>query len=75
MPYTVQDYLREVTLEHLDTLTLEERMKGLTVEELLQSVSLEAAMRYLCPEHAEELIKIYYSQKWQKKEQNNGKKE
>ncbi|XCN71370.1 MAG: hypothetical protein Q3M24_13730 [Candidatus Electrothrix aestuarii] len=36
MPYTVKDYFREVTLEHLDTLTLEERLRGFSKEELLK---------------------------------------
>ncbi|MCI5149358.1 MAG: hypothetical protein D3916_08220 [Candidatus Electrothrix sp. MAN1_4] len=83
MPYTVKDYFREFALEHLDTLTLEERLKGiapeeliegLSVEERLQSVSLEVALKYFFPEHAEELIKIYYSRKTQKEERKNEKR-
>jgi len=65
MPYTVKDYLREVTLDNLDTLSPEERLKG---------VSLEEALKYFFPDESEEKKRTIL-QKLLKEEQNNGRKE
>lgn len=34
MPYTVEDFMRDVTLEHLKLLPPEERLRGLSNEEI-----------------------------------------
>ncbi|XCN71371.1 MAG: hypothetical protein Q3M24_13735 [Candidatus Electrothrix aestuarii] len=65
MPYTVKDYLREVTLDNLDTLTPEERLRG---------ISLEEGLKYFFPDESEEKKRTIL-QKLLKEEQNNGKKE
>ncbi|WP_446010437.1 hypothetical protein [Candidatus Electrothrix sp.] len=63
MPYTVKDYLREVTLDNLDTLTPEERLKGIALKERLKGipvkdrfhgVSLEEALKYFFLDESEE---------------------
>ncbi|MCI0682070.1 MAG: hypothetical protein L0Y71_08200 [Gemmataceae bacterium] len=50
MPYTMDDFLKEVTLEGLDKLTPEERSRGLPAEERLRglpAVQIEACLRQL----------------------------
>jgi hypothetical protein len=83
MPYTVKDYFREVTLEHLDSLTLEERLKGITTEDLvktlpleerLRGISLEEGLKYFFPDESEEKKRTIL-EKLLKEEQKNGSKE
>jgi len=47
MPYTWDDYYRQVTHEHLNWLTAEERLKGLPAEERLKGLPAEAIEAYL----------------------------
>jgi hypothetical protein len=47
MPYTMQDFLRDVTLEHLDRLSPEERLKGLSTEERLAGLPKEEVEAWL----------------------------
>jgi hypothetical protein len=47
MPYTMQDYLREVMRKHIDKLTPEERVAGLSPEEILKGFSPEQIEAYL----------------------------
>jgi hypothetical protein len=67
MPYTVKDYLREVTLDNLDTLTPEERLKGIAPEERLQGLSPEEVLRFFFPDESggnidAEQMKLYMQQ-------------
>jgi hypothetical protein len=41
MPYTMQDFLRDVAREHVHELTAEERMAGLSSEEILAGLGPE----------------------------------
>ena len=67
MPYTVKDYLREVTLENLDSLTLEERMKGIAPEERLKGIAPEERIKGLAAEErlrglsSEDFLKYFFS--------------
>jgi hypothetical protein len=45
MPYTIEDYKRDLKEETLSWLTLEERLRGLTPEEILNVVSREELLR------------------------------
>jgi hypothetical protein len=47
MPYTMEDFKREVALEYLDQLTLEERLRGVTPKEILQHLSDDQIKAYL----------------------------
>ena len=47
MPYTVEDFMRDVTLEHLRLLPPEERLKGLPAAERLRGLSNEEIEEYL----------------------------
>jgi len=50
MPYTVEDFMRDVTLEHLKLLPPEERLRGLPPEERLRGLPPEERLRGLPPE-------------------------
>jgi hypothetical protein len=54
MPYTMEDFLRDVALEHLHLLTPDERCRGLSAEELRRGLSAEELCSGLS---AEELLK------------------
>lgn len=64
MPYTIEDYKRDLKEETLSWLTLEERLKGLTSEERLRGVPAEERLRGLQPEERlrglqpEEILKV-----------------
>ncbi len=45
MPYTMKDFERDYTHEHLHTLTPEERLQGLGAEERLQGLSAQALQK------------------------------
>lgn len=47
MPYTVEDFMREVTLEHLDLLPADERLRGLSSDERLRGLSSDERLRGL----------------------------
>jgi hypothetical protein len=71
MPYTVKDYFREVTLENLDSLTLEERIKGIPTEEFLKKIAPEEALKFFFPDESggnidAEQIKLYIQRIQQK---------
>lgn len=50
MPYTVEDYVRDVTKSYLPHLTLEERLEGLPTEQILQQIPLEQRIAGLSSE-------------------------
>ncbi len=50
MPYTVEDYKRDLKEEVLAKLTPEERLRGLSVEEILRELQLEELLKRLSPE-------------------------
>lgn len=47
MPYTLEDFRRDYTRDHVDLLTPDERLQGLSLEEVLQRFSLEELRAYL----------------------------
>lgn len=55
MPYTIEDYKRDLKEETLSWLTLEERLKGLTPEERLRGVPTEERLRGV---PTEEILKV-----------------
>ena len=50
MPYTIQDFRREFTLEHLNLLSANERLEGLSPEKRLEGLSPEKRLEGLSPE-------------------------
>jgi hypothetical protein len=50
MPYTFEDYYKDFTKRHLDWLTTEERLKGLSLEELRNRLPVEERLKGLPPE-------------------------
>ena len=57
MPYTIADFMRDVTLEHLELLSPEERLKGLPAEELLKRLSSEERLAGLSAEEIEAYLR------------------
>ncbi len=57
MPYTVDDFMRDVTLEHLKLLPPEERLRGLPPEERLRGLPPEERLRGLSNEEIEEYLR------------------
>ncbi len=57
MPYTWDDYYRQITKEHLDLLPTEERLKGLRAEERLKGLRVEERLKGLRPEEIEAYLK------------------
>lgn len=51
MPYTMEDFKRELALENLDQLTPEERLSGLAPKEILQHLSDDEIKAYLAKRH------------------------
>jgi hypothetical protein len=49
MSYTVDDYVRDYTKEHLHTLTPQERLAGLPSEEIWQQFSPDQRLQGLSP--------------------------
>ncbi|ETX04094.1 MAG: hypothetical protein ETSY2_30810 [Candidatus Entotheonella gemina] len=47
MPYTLEDFRRDYTRDHVDLLTPDERLQGLSLEEVLQRFSPEELQAYL----------------------------
>ena len=47
MPYTMDDFRHDFTQDHLHLLTVEERLRGVSADEQLQSISLEKIADYL----------------------------
>jgi hypothetical protein len=47
MPYTMDDFLREVATESLEKMTTEQRMQGLTVDEILRDVPIKTIEAHL----------------------------
>jgi hypothetical protein len=47
MPYTMEDFKREFTIEHLKELTTEERVAGLAIEEVMKVFPPAAIKQYL----------------------------
>jgi hypothetical protein len=56
MPYTWEDFCRDYTLAHLDLLTPEERLRGLSAEEVLRRFSAEEVLRRFS---AEEVLRRF----------------
>ncbi len=50
MPYTVTDYCRDFTREHIDWLTPDERLKGIAPEERLKGIALEERIHNVSPD-------------------------
>ena len=50
MPYTMEDFRRDFTLDHLTLLTLDERLKGLAPEELAQRLKPGERLTGLTPD-------------------------
>jgi len=65
MPYTWDDYYRQVTHEHLHWLTPEERLEGLPAKERLKGLPVEERLKGLPPKEIEAYLK--------KLRQKNGK--
>jgi len=57
MPYTVDDFMRDVTLEHLDLLNPDERLRGLSSEERLKGLPSEERLKGLSPEEIEAYLR------------------
>ena len=57
MPYTMEDFEKDFTREHLHLLLPEERLKGLPLETILKQFSLEDRLKGLSPE----VIEAYLS--------------
>ena len=57
MPYTMEDFEKNFTREHLHLLLPEERLKGLPAETILKQFSLEERLKGISPE----VIKAYLS--------------
>jgi hypothetical protein len=79
MPYTMDDFRKEVALEVLDQLTPEERLRGLPAEERLRGLPAEELAKRLAP--AERLrglpakqIEAYLRQQRKKPQHRRGKK-
>ena len=47
MPYTMQDYQRDVAKRYINEMTIEERLEGLAPEEILKRFSVEEVQAYL----------------------------
>ena len=58
MPYTMQDFCRDFTKEHIHQLTPEERLQGLTPEEVLKSFKPEEVLKRFKPEELLEKFKL-----------------
>lgn len=58
MPYTVKDYVRDVTKSHLHELTIEERLEGLSSEQILQKIPPEQRLQGLSSEQKMLLLKL-----------------
>ena len=67
MPYTMEDFRREVALENLDQLTPEERLGGLTLEQRLSGATPKEILKHL----SEDEIKAYLAK--MKKEHSEAK--
>ncbi|MCS7044974.1 MAG: hypothetical protein NZO58_01330 [Gemmataceae bacterium] len=57
MPYTMDDFRKEVALEVLDQLTPEERLRGLAPEERLRGLAPEERLRGLTAEQIERYLR------------------
>jgi hypothetical protein len=57
MPYTVEDFMRDVTLEHLDLLKADERLRGLTSDERLRGLTSDERLKGLSPEEIEAYLR------------------
>ena len=57
MPYTKQDFLREVTKEHLDLLTPDERVAGLSPNERVAGLSPDELVSDLPPDKLRVVIR------------------
>ena len=57
MPYTWNDYYRQITHEHLNWLTPEERLKGLPAEERLKGLPVEAFLKNMSAKEIEAYLK------------------
>lgn len=55
MPYTIDDFKRDYAREYLDKLHLEDRIKGLKEEELIEI--LKMSISTLPPEKIESILK------------------
>jgi hypothetical protein len=47
MPYTMEDFRRDYVKEHVDRLTPEERLAGLSAEEILRRLPPEAIESFM----------------------------
>ena len=56
MPYTMEDFKHDVALEHLSSLTIDERLQNLPADEIVQRLSLDERLRDL---PLSEIIKHY----------------
>lgn len=56
MPYTVTDYFRDFTKEHLDWLTPEERLKGLDLTQHIQTMAPDDVLKSLFPDESGEHV-------------------
>ncbi len=54
MSYTIEDFRRDVTREHIDLLSTDERLRGLPPEERLRSLSAEEIRDYLAKLESDE---------------------
>lgn len=56
MPYTVKDYYRDFTKEHLDWLSPEERLEGIELKKRIQDVPPDDILRTLFPDDTGERV-------------------
>ncbi len=47
MPYTMEDYQRDVARRYLEQLPLEERLKGLSIDEILRRFPADEILHWL----------------------------
>ncbi len=67
MPYTWDDYYRDITKDHLHWLTIEERLKGLPAEERLKGLPIEERLKGLSAKEIEAYFKKFRARKRKRK--------
>ena len=67
MPYTWDNYYREITKEHLDLLPAEERVKGLPAKERLKGLPAEAFLKRMSSKEIEAYLRKLRARKRKKK--------
>lgn len=74
MPYTMEDFRKEIRKEVLEGLSLEERLEGLSPQEIIKGLSPDALLKYLPPEEILKALPQEEIEKYLKKRQNEAAK-